>query len=167
LPKENKKTIESFDVIECPLALTKNNTLEESLKELDVILQAELVSFDKIKNLLFIFDTYFLGKFNLQKLKKSEKKKEPETFGQKFQNLKLKSENKKDWLKRKSISGIFNTLIVMTEALNSLERMDFFSRGGPLFFARESARLCFKGHSGSKSSALKSLSKNKRKKNNF
>ena len=137
--------------------MTKNDTLEESLKELDKVLQAELLSFDRVKNLLFVFDTYFLGNFLPQK-HSSQEDSSRGTFGYNFENVKLKNESKKEWLKRKSIAGLFNTLIVMTEALDSLERMDFFSKGGPLFFAQESAKLCFSG-SESKTSMLKSIGK--------
>jgi hypothetical protein len=145
--------------VENPLALTKNQTLEQSLKELDKVLQAELVSFDKIKNLLFVFETYFLGNFNFKKIENNRNTNMPELYGTKMENIKPENESKKEWIKRKAVAGIFNTLIVMTEALDSLERMDFFSKGGPLFFARESARLFCSGKSGSRSAMLRSFGK--------
>ena len=161
-----KEKMDSFEVVDCPLALTENRTLEESLKELDRVLQAELISFDRVKNMLFVFDTYFLGNFSLDSQVMSAKssgsspaERSPE-FGKHLRNLTPKSENKLDWFKRKGVAGIFNAMIVMTQALDSLEKMDFFSKGGPLFFARESARMCFTGSSGTKS-RLKSIGRSK------
>lgn len=160
-----KEKLDSFEVVECPLALTQNRTLEESLKELDRVLQAELVSFDRVKNLLFIFDTYFVGSFTLDDTGKSAKQSKSSSvdqspnFGNHLQNLTPESESKLDWFKRKGVAAIFNAMIMMTQALDSLEKMDFFSKGGPLFFARESAKMCFVGSPGSKAGALKSLGK--------
>lgn len=159
-PKNAEELSNSFEIVTEPLALTKNDTLEESLKELDQILQAELLSFDKVKNLLFVFETYYLGSFTLENdktLEANDSKKE-DNFPN-LKNIELKDESKKEWVKRKAVAGVFNVLILMTEALESLEKMDFFSKGGPLFFARESARLFAPGKSGGKSRLLQSLGK--------
>lgn len=149
---------DSFEVLQDHLALTQNATLEESLRELDRVLQAELTSFDRVKNVLFVFDTYFLGRFDLDADADAQGPPgaRPE-FGKHFRNLQPKSESKADWAKRKGVAGAFNAMIVVTNALDSLEKMNFFSQGGPLYFARESARFCLAGSPGSRPGGLKAM----------
>ena len=119
--------IDGFDVMASKGEVLATQDLTESIQQLDSILERELLSFDRLKNWLYVFDSYFLF--------------DRSDFGKQLKNNEIKDETKGDWVRRKGLAGFMNSLILLVKALEAFSFHNVFGASESVNFLRNSAKM--------------------------